>query len=640
VAKTLDPPARPPTFDALLEVFRRTTPREYYQPIADKGDGTPTDSFALFRGLARQFTKLAAKGTRSIQARYLLPSALQTDIPATSANPASGSVTLRRTGPSADALIVDAGRMRIQGPGSRFYVNAAQIVWNPGDTANRTVTFVSEVAGFVGNLDHLAAADGTIDLDLVSIADQDFDRAAPSGSILLTGPQATGQDSGIPDLFAPEDIGLYLRINNATNASNIGRSLRIVGFEWPELEIPAGSGRYPRRVFLETEERRNTVEVLQDDGGAFTDFYSQATDETATNDVPLLPAAPAVADAFYFGFTAPFAGVEIRFDTPGAGDWTIVWEYWDGAAWQSLPDLDDRTEGLRPASSSFSEVRWSIPADWATLASPSGSGLTLYFARARVSAFTSITTQPLAGRIVHFVPESLTAETGTITWSLLDFDSLGLQLSSVQAPAGGRDDDLYVLGDSLGLYQQAAESDDVFRDRASRLADVVSPNAIVRVLNRALRPLGYEGRAFDVTIDTTPDGSLVGAGFTGLFCDLETTLAPDILGAFDLYAPGDAFPADPWLVLQSADEAYGWFIVALPYLGNGDFGVFFDEGPLYFDETVQVYYGPSLAGFMDGAPTEGNATYASIYSSIDAIKPGGVGFTMVRRENLTTPGVC
>lgn len=642
MADTLPPPPPPPSFGALLSLFRRVVPTEFYEPLANRGDGQPTDAFALFRGLARIFEKIAQKGTNSTQARFFLPSAIQKAPSATSASPATGDVGLTRVGPSDRELVIDPGRMALDVRGGRRYVNADRVVWNPGDTLQRVVRFVSEIEGFAGNSEHLANADGRLDLDLVQISDQDQGRAATLGSVLTIGVQSVLQDSGIPDLFDPKDIGLYVRINAAAVPTNIGQQKRIVGFDWPEIEIPVGSGRYPRRVFLSPTERRNTVEALQDDGGVFTDFYSQASTETGFDDVLLLPALPAVGDAFYFGYTIPFDGVEIRFDTPGEGDWEIVWEFWDGVAWQPVVDIDDPTTGFRPTEDTFYEVKWADLPGWTSVLSPAGTGLTLYFVRARLAVFTTISQQPLAGRIVVFARELLAEETSTVTWALRDFqqDSLGLRIDFAQAFSGGRDDDLYVLGDERKAYQQPGESDEVFRDRASRLADVVSPNAIVRVINRILRPFGYEGEAIDVTIDTTPDNTLVGAGFTGLFCDVDAILAPEILAALDLYASGDLFPKDPWLVLQSAQEAYGWFLVLVPYLGEGDFGIFLDEGPLFFDETVQVYYGPFIEGWMDGKPVDGDAAVAAIYNAINIIKLGGVGFTIVRRESLTVPGAC
>jgi len=629
------PPA--PTFEDLLEVFRRAVPPEYYRPIEEGENGEPHPSFAIFRGLASIFETVAEKGSRTTAARFYLPSAIERDDPSSSGRPAgiaTGTVSLARVGPTVDALVVNAGDMRLVFDGgvegAREYLNAAPVVWNPNDSRTQEVEFVSDVLGFVGNLEFVANEDGTVDLDLISIKDQDTERAGINASI-ISGPSTVLQDTGKPDVFEPSDVGLYVRITGAGDPANVGQVRKIAGFDWPEIEIPVGSGRYPRRVTLEDTVRRDLVEALQDDGGAFTDYAVEARSYTADG-VPLLPAAPALGDAFYFGFSGPISGVVFDLTTVGVGDWTIVWEYWDGAAWQALADVDDPTNGFRaPGGAATYSVSWTVPPGWTALASPSGSGLSLFFARARLSAFVASTTSPASGRLLALSDEPLAPESGTVSWTLLDFEALGLSLASVEAFTGGRDDDLYLLGDDRGVYQQPGESDSVFRDRASRLADVVSPNAILRTINRILRPLGFAGAVCDVQ-----DGG-IGGGYTGLFMDTDADLAPDRVAAFDLYGPGDLFPEADFFVLQSATEAYGWFLVKLPLLGAGDFGIFCDEGPLYFDDSAEVYYGPSFFGFMDGSPVDGDAAYAAIYSAIDAIKAGGVGFTLIKSEELTIP---
>lgn len=648
MAKVLRPPPPPPDQQKLLDVFRRNVPTDYYTPIAEgEPGGTPHPSFALFRGMARTFETAAQKGTRSTAARYHLPSALQRDLPASSGRPAGvgdGLVTISRVGPSSDALIIDPGRMRLVfdgGPtlleqGAREYVNVSRVVWEPGDTADRTVRFVCDALGYTGNVDFLRdEATGLVDLDLVTIKDQDTARSNVGGTI-IAGPQTIVQDSGTPSIFIPEDVGLYVRIDNAINPANIGKVRRIVGFDSPEVEFPVGTGRYPRQVFVEDVIPRNTVEVLQDDGGVFTDYDAQARVEAGTNDVPVLPDPFVVGDALYLGFTKTFQGTRIRLDTAGVGDWGVVFEYWNGATWGALPNVDDVTNGLRPdAGDGTYEITWDIPPDWATLASPSGSGLSLLFVRMRVDTLTLLTTAPIAGRIVLLSSEPLVADS-QVKWTLLDFQEadLGLSLVSVEAFSGGRDDDLYILGDNRGVYRQDGEDDDVFRDRVSRLADVVSPNAIIKAVNRILRPLGFTGGACDVQ----PGG--IASGFDGLFLDVDATLAPDFVSALDLYGAGDLFPTKHYFVLQSAQEAYGWFLVKVPYMGAGDFGIYLDEGPIYFDDTVGVYYGPASTGWLDGYPIDASATYAAIYAAVDAIRMGGVGFTLVRREDLSVPGSC
>ena len=791
---TLPTPKFPPSIQRLLEVFQRVVDSSYFRPIAEGGPGgTPDDSFAIFRALARVFEVTGVKGNRSLQARYFLPNSLETSPPASSGTPAGiaeGLVLLDRVGPYADALVIEPGEMRLTfdpGPGllaqgARQYINLTPIVWNPGERGTRLVRFIADVSGFVCNLAFVQDEEGNTPLDLLVIADQSFDKANEGASLLYAG-QSVIQDSGTPDVFAPSDVGLYLRIDAAITQEIVGQTRKVVRFDWPEVELPPGSGRYPRRVFLDDVIRRNVVEALQDDGGVFTDFTVPST-TPAPNDVPIFPDPFTAGDAFYFGFSNPFQGLLVDLTTPGAGGWAVAWEYWNGVSWELLQDLDDPTDGFKPPGGQARtyELGWTIPLDWQPLASPSGSGITLFFVRVRVTAFLAAATVPIAGRIValsleplngivfttealqdvggvftDFSVEAITPvpndvpllppapaagdafyfgldvarfsavdlnittpgegdytleweyfsdagvweplpalndgtngfrlggvrtaawivptdwnlfvspvtgsslyfararvvnagalavqplagqckvasllEDGTLKWTLLDFrtDQLGLFLDTAEAATGGTDNDLFVLGDGRGVYQQAGEEDDIFRDRASRLAEVVTPVAILNAVNRALRPLGFVGEVKDVQFNG------VGGGYYGIFADLDPDLAPDLVGACDLYGPGDAFPKDFWFQLQSIQEAYGWFLVILPFLGEGDFGIFADDGPLYFDEVQQLYYGPAFSGFMDGFPITGNTFYQAIYSVVEKIKAGGVGFTLVRSENLTLP---
>jgi hypothetical protein len=133
--------------------------------------------------------------------------------------------------------------------------------------------------------------------------------------------------------------------------------------------------------------------AVADDGGVQTDETAAANNPTA-NDMTLLPAAPAVNDAYYFGYSAPWDWLRLNIGTAGAGIWTLAWEYWNGAAWAELPGVVDGTSHF--GNSGENEVTFTRPGDWAT--TDVGGILGLYWIRARVSAYSSITTQPLGSQ--------------------------------------------------------------------------------------------------------------------------------------------------------------------------------------------------------------------------------------------------
>jgi len=125
------------------------------------------------------------------------------------------------------------------------------------------------------------------------------------------------------------------------------------------------------------------TDIYEDDGGAFSANLLNAA-------LPhrVLPAIPVVDDAVYYGIetavgnSGPFANL-IHNLTPGVSvDVTVIWEYWTGAAWDSLFVIDNtlflRTAGVKMTS-------WEHPADWVAVAV---NGVTAWWVRARVSAIT------------------------------------------------------------------------------------------------------------------------------------------------------------------------------------------------------------------------------------------------------------
>jgi hypothetical protein len=130
--------------------------------------------------------------------------------------------------------------------------------------------------------------------------------------------------------------------------------------------------------------------AFADDGGSITDETIYAREATA-DDMTLLPAVPAENDAYYFGSKIKFDKLSIYISTQGAGTWTIVWEYWNGSSWVALSDVTDGTSGFKAVAGEH-DVTFTMPSDFSDCQISNSENL--YFIRARVSSYTSITTQP------------------------------------------------------------------------------------------------------------------------------------------------------------------------------------------------------------------------------------------------------
>jgi hypothetical protein len=127
--------------------------------------------------------------------------------------------------------------------------------------------------------------------------------------------------------------------------------------------------------------------AVADDGGVQTD-ETIAANNTVANDMTLLPAVPVVNDAYYFISSVFPDVIRINIGIAGVGTWTIVWEYWKGS-WGAVANLTDGTSGFKTAGTN--DVKFDKPTDAVVTTI---KGITGYAVRARVSAYTSVTTQP------------------------------------------------------------------------------------------------------------------------------------------------------------------------------------------------------------------------------------------------------
>lgn len=171
-----------------------------------------------------------------------------------------------------------------------------------------------------------------------------------------------------------------------------------------------------RRIYQSVGDDAQVDAAYQDDGGAFTDFTTEANSAGA-NDADLLPVAPLANDAFYFGADAVFSQVKLNIGQAGAGTWTITWEYYNRltSAWAALGNVTDGTTGFTTGGTNT--VTFDRPADWGQVAV---DGDTNFWVRARVSAYTSITTQPLGTQI--WIVKKAVAINDLYSWLMDTFD--------------------------------------------------------------------------------------------------------------------------------------------------------------------------------------------------------------------------
>ena len=177
-----------------------------------------------------------------------------------------------------------------------------------------------------------------------------------------------------------------------------------------------------------------------------------------------------------------------------------------------------------------------------------------------------------------FVPEAPVAGVGGGAWRILDwFGDWGLSVTNALSPSGGRAGWLDELGAERNVNRSPAEGDESYRARVATPADVVSPNAIKRTLNRALGPISWCFREVG-----TP-------GLRGIFFD-GTDEPPSLVPG---RGQNDAYDEDAiyftGLAGWSFDGSWAWDMG--PAFFNGYDGEFGSVGSLAFQEPMVLEEG-------------------------------------------------
>jgi hypothetical protein len=202
------------------------------------------------------------------------------------------------------------------------------------------------------------------------------------------------------------------------------------------------------------------------------------------------------------------------------------------------------------------------------------------------------------------------------SWRVLDFAAdLGLRVTNASSPSGGRSPVLDQIGAERGVFRGSGEGDDDYREAVANLADVVSPNAIRRAINRALAPFGATGWLREVGTADLP----------GLYLDGDP-LSTDPAEAFALDLDFAARPADRYKLLLDYTEFRAFFLVGVPPLGLGEFGAAFDAGP------ENAFDAAPFPCFFDGFPLTAACAYRTLWGAVNAARAAGVGFDLVLDE--------
>jgi len=298
-----------------------------------------------------------------------------------------------------------------------------------------------------------------------------------------------------------------------------------------------------------------------------------------------------------------------------------------------------------------------------------------------------VLTQP--GFSAEAPPIPATPGTGAV-WRVLDWAlDWGLTCTNPLSPQGGRSATLDAIAADRSP-RQVGEGDEQYRARVAQVADVVSPNAVFRALNRSPLPCtmlevgtaAFPGLYLDLPLaefdsydtDVVMITGAVVSGALSVGFDAEMGSIRDSAGnekargwvqthagaavtvarvGLNPYGPGDVAAGDVLVGLSTgarfsitsvADtsqtrldtrlhvaldyvEFRGFFLVQVPALGGKVYGDF----GCAFDQgtgTDAFDCSPDWA-FFDGFPTVAAQQYLGLWQAVGAVKAGGVGYDFV-----------
>jgi len=168
----------------------------------------------------------------------------------------------------------------------------------------------------------------------------------------------------------------------------------------------------PTLHWLDTTATSAMGGAVADDGGVLTDETGAAND-AVVNDMTLMPAAPAINDAYYFGASSMFNILRLNLTTNGNWAGTYAYEYWNGVEWASVSGLSDPSAGFTTGAGYY-DISWDCPTDWQTTLV---NGVDLYWVRFRIETFTALVAQPLGAQSwVNTLAAPPSIHTDVINW--------------------------------------------------------------------------------------------------------------------------------------------------------------------------------------------------------------------------------
>lgn len=603
----------PLTFAQLQQLWIAVTDPGYSQPFLELGEGR---GYEAFTQAFAQFARVSQAVDATTQGMFILNWSGQTAPPAAGASRSAVTLDLSRTADFEHVTTLDPGFvvMELQvdfAPEQglpvltgRRYVLLQQVTFGPGETGPFAAPFLAQNHGagydnpLPGTLTFIVQPGSRFENDRASVV------PGVQGHRLVTAPR--------PDVILPTQVGQYVHF---TAGANAGQRRRIVGYGDPTLSdggtaVLAPTGIYRIQLvggaFLSGEvieqgatgaQIRCTKQVGGVGGVVVGDRLTLAAFATGTISVGLTSGAVAVFDA-----------VEQSPDLT-AENKTAAWMVLDWATDLGVASTNQEspTGGASATLDELLQERgiWRRPGEGDESYRLRGSLLADVVAPNAILRAGNRIVAPLGGHVCL-------REVGYPSFRGVFFDGDPESADPNVAFAFDLDSQGFYVGVIVGDFIEGEVVEQQHADGTYSLgrAVVQSPAPAGPLPTYLPAPVfagvaGIWGPPFE-------SGVLITGRTSGASCANPTWISPDGL------QPRDAFKLN-----LDYREFRGFFLLSVPSSDLGEFGMAFDAGP------SDAFDASPWFAFFDGFGATASTVNSAIYSAVDQVRAGGVGFDLI-----------
>lgn len=203
-----------------------------------------------------------------------------------------------------------------------------------------------------------------------------------------------------------------------------------------------------------------------------------------------------------------------------------------------------------------------------------------------------------------------------VTVEVEEYEDLGVTVTQPAETTGGAPDALGAIGSDRGIGRVPGETDANFRARFEHMADILTPAAHIRILDRILGSAGIDYEY----LETGDVEGLMGFTWDVHPYDVGQVCPPiEKLPGSELVGQG--------IVWLGPGTLTRFFVICVGTSLDGEFGFFYDA-----DWFAPGFPNAWDLGVYDGAPLGYQALIGQVWNEINDARAAGVGFIIIQDE--------